>query len=156
MITIGIGEYAITDNTEEQIVTHALGSCVALVLYCPISRCGAMAHIVLPSQDKNHRHMQGKEAYYADDVVPRLLDFYMNKALCHEGALKVAIVGGAVSRNKNDVFKVGKRNVERVKAHLNAYGLSYDDSEVLGSFSRTVTIDIKSGQVTIKKQQMLL
>lgn len=33
---IGIGEYAVSNNEEDTIMTFALGSCAALVIYCPI------------------------------------------------------------------------------------------------------------------------
>ncbi len=62
MISVGIGEYAITDAKEEKIVTHALGSCVALIMHCPRTKCTAMAHIVLPEQDANHHRIIEREA----------------------------------------------------------------------------------------------
>ncbi len=155
MITVGIGEYAITDIIEEHITTHALGSCVAIIVHCPYTKCTAMAHIVLPSQDRNNLKVVEKEAYYAEDILPKMIDFFISKPNCNKNRLKVMMVGGATKKG-NDVFYVGQRNVRTVKNILDSYGLNYEASEILGQFSRTVTIEVETGIVTIKKQQMIL
>jgi chemotaxis protein CheD len=155
MITVGIGEYAITDIIDEHIITHALGSCVAIIVYCPYTKCTAMAHIVLPSQDRNNVRIVEREAYYAEDILPKMIDFFIRKPNCNKNRLKVMMVGGAIKKGK-DVFNVGQRNVRMVKNILNSYGLNYEASETLGQFSRTVTIEVETGIITIKKQQMIL
>lgn len=154
MISVGIGEYVITDANDECITTHALGSCVAFIIHCAKTRCTAMAHIVLPQQDVNHKRLISKEAYFADDIVPKLVNFFTNRPYCKHEHLKIMIVGGAVSSHATDVFKVGERNVHKIKTILDGYGLDYDATEVLGRFSRSVEIQIASGEVMIKKQEM--
>lgn len=156
MISIGIGEYAITDVKDEKIVTHALGSCVALIMHCPKTKCTAMAHIVLPEQDVNHQRVIEREAYFADDIVPKLVNFFKKRSYCSNKDLKVLLVGGAVSSNKSDLFKVGERNVSKVKSILDSHQIKYDASEVLGRYSRTVEIEIETGDVIIKRQEMFL
>lgn len=155
MISIGIGEYAITDERQEIVVTHALGSCVALVLYCPKSKYTAMAHVVLPKRDSDFMRDSKKEAYFAHDIIPKLLDFFIEDQACKKHELKVMMVGGAQAAGK-DLFKVGERNVEEVRQILQGYNLNYDDSEVLGRYSRSVQIEVETGEVTIKKQKMRL
>ena len=46
-VVIGIGEHAVA-GAESIIVTHALGSCVAVCLWDPEARVGAMLHFLLP------------------------------------------------------------------------------------------------------------
>lgn len=46
-IVIGIGELAIPAEPESVIVTHALGSCVAVCLWDPTARVGGMIHVLL-------------------------------------------------------------------------------------------------------------
>jgi chemotaxis protein CheD len=156
MITIGLGEYAITDTENEVIITHALGSCVALVIYCPDSKCTSMAHIVLPERDLKHGQVPEKEAYYADDFVPRLLDFYTRKPNCRLSQLKVHLIGGAESKNKSDVFKVGPRNVAIVEDILKKNGIKFSREETLGNYSRTVEIDVNHGEIKIRKRKMTI
>lgn len=154
MILVGIGEYAITDILDEKIVTHALGSCVALIMHCPKTKCTAMAHIVLPEQDVSHKPDVLREAYFADDIVPKLIKFFRSRTYCSSSKLKVLMIGGAVSSLETDVFKVGQRNVRKIKSILDDHNLKYDASEVLGRFSRTVEVQIDTGKVIVKKQEM--
>ncbi|MBI9010633.1 MAG: chemotaxis protein CheD [Clostridiales bacterium] len=154
MISVGIGEYVITDSKNESLNTHALGSCVALIIHCTKTKCTAMAHIVLPNQDVNHKRILAKEAYFASDIVPKLIDFFVNRPYCRPEHLQIMLVGGAVSSHATDVFKVGERNVHKIKTILEGYNLDYDATEVLGRFSRSVEIDVKSGEVIIKKKEM--
>ncbi|MBN2795917.1 MAG: chemotaxis protein CheD [Clostridia bacterium] len=156
MITIGLGEYAITDTENEGIITHSLGSCVALILYCPISKCTSMAHIVLPERDKKHGLIQDKEAYYATDFVPKMIHFYLDKPNCDIKGLKAYVIGGAVSKNPADVFKIGERNVQIIENILKVHGIAYENHETLGSYSRTVEIHVNDGTVKIRKRNMII
>lgn len=155
MITLGLGEYAITDAEDECLETHALGSCVALIMYCPVTKCSAMAHIVLP---KRHEIKGGfyKEGYFADDITLKFIDFYKKKKHCQLSKLKVALVGGSQAHYGNDRFHVGERNVSAIREILDAYHISYDTKETLGKFSRSVTFKVKSGLIEIRKHNMIL
>lgn len=156
MISIGIGEYAITNDVNESIVTHALGSCVALIMHCASSKYTAMAHVVLPFHSEGMTIENKKEAYYATDIVPRLMDFFIKKQKCKSDDLQIMIVGGATVKSGKDVFNVGQRNVKRIVSILDKYHVSYEATEVLGNYSRTVKIDAGTGSVSIKKQLLLL
>lgn len=155
MISIGIGEYVITNAVEEVVVTHALGSCVAVVLHCPKSKYTAMAHVVLPKRESDYSVSIKKEAYYAGDILPKLIQFFVDRPNCDRSRLRVTMVGGAEAKG-NDMFHIGKRNVKEVRKILDHYHLDYDDTEVLGRFSRSVQIEVESGEVLIKKQPMVL
>ena len=52
-IVIGIGEFAVTTNAQAEIVTHALGSCVAVCLWDPVSHVAGMLHFLLPEAQLN-------------------------------------------------------------------------------------------------------
>lgn len=155
MISIGIGEYVITNAVNEVVITHALGSCVAVILHCPKSKYTAMAHVVLPKRESDYSVTIKKEAYYASDIVPKMINFFIDRPNCDRKSLKVMMVGGAEAKS-NDLFHIGQKNVDEVRQILNDHHLSFDDSEVLGRFSRSVQIDVGSGEVVIKKQSMRL
>ncbi len=156
MITIGLGEYAITDTENEVIITHSLGSCVALVLYCPVSKCTSMAHFVLPERDIKHNQVHAKEAYYAKDFVPKMIKFYLDKPECNKRTLKAYVVGGSVSKNPSDIFKIGERNVKIVIDYLKEHQIKYESDETLGSYSRTVSMDVDTGSLNRKKRDMII
>lgn len=154
MISVGIGEYAISETKDESLKTHALGSCVALIIHCTKTKCTALAHIVLPKQDINHKKIIAKEAYFANEIVPRLIQFFAIRQDCKLEYLKILLVGGAVSSQATDVFKVGERNVHKIKTILDGYNLDYDATEVFGCFSRSVEIQVENGDVIITKKEM--
>ncbi len=97
-----------------------------------------------------------KEAYFADDIVPRMLDFFIKRPHCRSHHLKITLVGGAEAKNERDKFRVGPRNLEVIEGILKDYKLNYDKEETLGRFSRSVDISVDDGSIRIKKNKMLL
>ena len=47
-VVIGIGELVVTTAPDAEIVTHALGSCVAVCLWDPVTHVAGMLHFLLP------------------------------------------------------------------------------------------------------------
>lgn len=158
MLTVGIGEYAITRNQEENIITHALGSCVAFVLYCPVTKKTALAHIVLPKADRNeqYEYLKKKPSYFASLIVPKLMDEFLKDKNCQKNMLQIALVGGANAQNPADIFKVGARNVEMIRQLLIPYGILPQKTVTGGFVSRTVQINVESGEIKIKSQNMVI
>lgn len=158
MLTVGIGEYMISNDLEETIITHALGSCVALIVHCPINKQTALAHIVLPQVENRDKSQQlsHKPSYFADVIVPQIVTFFTEINLCNRSQLQVFLVGGADALNENDVFKVGSRNVKMIKQILRSYEIVPYNIDVGGNVSRTVSIKVNNGQVTIEKRNMIL
>lgn len=158
MINVGIGEYIITEAQDETIVTHALGSCVALIIYCKNTKHTAMAHIVLPepSNKLNLDSYKTKPSFFATDIVPKLLQHFTERLKCKRNELVVHVIGGADSIQENDVFLVGKKNVAMIMRLLKDYGIRIDYIDTGGNLSRTVSIKSANGLVNIKKQKMIL
>ena len=158
MLVVGIGEYIVSKDVGEQIITHALGSCVAFILRCPTTKKTAMAHVVLPEVDRTeqYQYLETKPGYFADIIVPQLLKDFLRDGFCRKEQLQIILVGGADSKNPNDIFKVGLRNVDKIKKFLKEYGIEPVKMEVGGSFSRTVEVNISDGSVTIRSQNMVI
>lgn len=158
MITVGIGEYAISEDDHESMITHALGSCVAFIIRCPRTKKTAMAHIVLPQRDRvdSYKYLESKPGYFAEDILPRLFGEFTRHQACPINQLQVTIAGGAEARNPKDVFRVGPKNVEKVITYLKAHGIRPVTIDVGGDVSRTVEIFISDGRVDIRKQKMIV
>ena len=156
MITVGIGEYAMTNNQKEKIITHALGSCVAFIIRCPISQNTALAHIVLPTLDRNDqfKYLDTKPSYFADFIIPKLIDEFLINKKCEKTQLQVLLTGGAHSLNPNDMFHVGERNLQMIEKILDNYGILPKKIEVGGTKSRTVEVNVADGEVIINSQNM--
>jgi len=158
LITIGVGEFAIYEDINESIITYALGSCIALIIWCPVSKKTAMAHIVLPKLNRveQYNYLQTKPSYFADVIVPKLLNEFLGTKDCQKDKLQVLLAGGAISKNELDVFQVGERNTNMIKFLLSQYGIIPNKLEVGGTRSRTVEIKVINGEVQIKSQNMVI
>ncbi len=132
------------------IKTHALGSCVAIVILDPGTRSVGMVHIALP-ESKVHPERAGKlPGYFADTGIPALLQF-MQKSGSATNLRKVVVklTGGANVMDKNNTFNIGKRNILAIKKGLWAQRMGAVAEDVGGSISRTVTVNIDDGKVQV-------
>ena len=146
---IGIGEYAISDNEDDILKTFALGSCIAVTIYSPRKKVLGLVHIALPCSNINTKEKYSRPGHYADTAVPLLLDKFERQYKCNKGELVVNIFGGADSTQQNDVFKIGKRNVEAVKSILAKHCIVSKKEETGGKFSRNVEADVATGTVKL-------
>jgi len=161
MIHVGIGEYAISNKENESIITHALGTCVAVIFYCPMNKTAALAHIVLPENSVTREGLQldsniDKPSFYATEIIPLLVNYFEINMRCRGSNMKIHIIGGAESKDEKDYFKIGTRNVEAIRRLIRHYQLHIVQEETGGHVSRTVAIDINTGSVTIKRQNMII
>ena len=52
-LIVGIGEFAVTDQPGGSIVTHALGSCIAVCIWDPAARVAGLLHFLLADSKIN-------------------------------------------------------------------------------------------------------
>ena len=71
---VGIGELAVSSGAADQIVTHALGSCIAVCLWDPVSNVAGLLHYLLPESKINPQRAVTQPATYADTGIPLLLE----------------------------------------------------------------------------------
>lgn len=149
-LTLGIGDFGVSDTPGTYIKTYALGSCVAVIFYHRDSATAAMAHVALPDSSINRAKAQKKPGNFMDTAVPVLLRELKKKKLrLSPKTLEVALVGGAYVGKKSDLFRIGRRNVESARQLLRKYRLRVGREDVGQSKSRTVTIDISSGKIMV-------
>lgn len=149
-IVIGIGEYAVVNNTADKIKTFALASCIAVTAYNPSRRIAGMLHVALPfpiGKDSINR-----PGYYAATGIPLFINKLYSEFGCLKEELEINIYGGADSINKNDIFNIGKRNIEAVTYALSILGLKIHQADVGGIQSRTIEIDVENGNVKVSRQ----
>ena len=91
------------------IVTHALGSCLGLVVYDPVEKVGGLLHAMLPLSKINPDKAKANPYMFVDTGVPALF-----KALYEIGGQKSRMVikaaGCGNPLGKNEMFKIGERN----------------------------------------------
>ncbi|NUP99643.1 MAG: chemotaxis protein CheD [Armatimonadetes bacterium] len=144
---VGLAESRISRNPTEVLTAMGLGSCVALVLYDPSSRTGALAHVMLPRGSAS----DDKPAKFAETAVPFLVE-ELGKAGIEPASLRAAVFGGAtlLATGQSALLEIGARNVGAVEGALAKAGLVTVISDVGGTKGRTVQLKIATGDVTVK------
>lgn len=146
-VVIGIGEFAVSANASESIVTHALGSCVAVCLFDPVAGVGGMIHILLPDSKINLTRAEAQPAAFADTGIPMLFHAAYEKG-AKKARCRVHLVGGAaVSGTPTTAASVGKRNVLAARQILWRNGVLVEKEEVGGTTARNVSLDVGDGTV---------
>lgn len=154
---IGIGEWAFSRDKRETIKTFALGSCVAMTVYCHAKSAAGMVHIALPSPEHSSRSDDLNPGYYATRAVPMMVDKMRFEFGCPKGELIIEIFGGAASARADDPFQIGPKNVRAVMVELSRLGLRCSSKkETGGRLGRTVEIDVATGITRVIHHEMIL
>ena len=152
-INVGIGEFAVSNNSSDVIKTFALGSCVAVIAYDKICKVAGLLHVALPESKINLNKSKQLPGYFADTGLPILMT-EMKKKGANLRKIWIKLIGGANVIKGNFSFDIGKRNSLAIKKILWRYSLGIIKEEIGGKISRTVDIDVKTGRVSIYSRQV--
>ena len=148
--TVGIGQIAVSDDRAIVISALGLGSCIGVILADPRACVAGMAHVMLPQSAPSSKGPPGK---FADTAVPALLESVL-KLGADPGRLIAKIAGGAqmfgAGSGGGNMFNIGERNAEAVRAALLATGIRVRAADVGGNFGRTLQVRVGSGMVTVR------
>lgn len=132
------------------LVTHALGSCLGLMVYDPVAKVGGLLHAMLPLSKINQQKAAANPFMFVDMGVPALF-----KALYELGGQKqqmiVKAAGCGNPLGKNEMFKIGQRNYVVLKKLLWKNGVLLAADDVGGTNSRTVHFELSTGQTIISR-----
>jgi chemotaxis protein CheD len=133
------------------IITHALGSCLGVAIHDPVACVGGLLHVMLPLSTIDPVKADRNPFMFVDTGFPRLL-IECFKGGAQKQRLEIRVAGGATSQNgeENDFFQIGKRNLIILRKLLWKNGLLLKSYDVGGSNSRTMSLEIGTGKVTIK------
>ncbi len=147
-IMVGLGEVTVSQDPEAVLACLGLGSCVAVSVFDPVAKVGAMAHVVLP---KSHGKTGERAGRYADVAVPLLLQQVRDLGGV-DSRFQIYLAGGAqmsLAPGLGTAFKIGEDNVSAVLAVLSAEGLQPAATEIGGNKGRTMRLFIESGKATV-------
>ncbi|MBP3191924.1 chemotaxis protein CheD [Natronogracilivirga saccharolytica] len=150
---VGVSDVKISNIAGEELVTYALGSCLGVAVYDPVAMVGGLLHVMLPLSKADPDKARQKPAMYVDTGFSQLLngcyDFGASKKNMH-----VVVAGGASMKQagNGDYFKIGKRNFTVLRKLLWKNGFIIAAQDVGGYNSRTMSLRISDGLVTINKK----
>lgn len=149
-IVVGIGELAVSSSPDDLIVTHALGSCIAVCIWDPAIRVGGLLHFLLPESKINPERARKQPATFADTGIPLLFQSAyargIEKKRCH-----VRLVGGAEVAGMQGVaaLNVGKRNLLVARQILWQNGVLVNGEATGGTIPRSVALRASDGVVEV-------
>ena len=149
--TVGVADMKVSAEIGDLIITHALGSCLGIAVHDPVACVGGLLHVMLPLSTIDPAKAERNPSMFVDTGFPELLIECFNTGAQRQ-RLEIRVAGGANSwnREEDDFFQIGKRNLIMLRKLLWKNGLLLKSHDVGGSNSRTMTLEIGTGIVTIK------
>jgi chemotaxis protein CheD len=149
-IIVGMADCKVASRAGDMLATYALGSCIGLSIYDPLAGVGGLLHYMLPDSSIDPVRGQENPYMFADTGIPRLIE-----QACARGASKRRLVahaaGGAQIMDPNNIFDIGKRNHQALRKILWKAGVLLSGEAVGGGNSRTVRLEIGSGQLWLQE-----
>jgi chemotaxis protein CheD len=150
-LTVDISDLKLSAEPDDVIVTYALGSCIAVMVYDPVRVAAGMIHYMLPLSETSPEKAKAKPAMFADTGIPLLFQS-LYKLGCRKQDLVVKVAGGGALYDDKGVFSIGKRNYTVLRKMFWKSSILIAAEDVGGSKSRTARIYVESGRCTVSSQ----
>lgn len=148
-VVIGVGDMAVSNNTQVILSTYALGSCIGVIAYDPLVKAAGILHLMLPESSISPDKALRQPAMFADTGLPAFF-----KALAglraERSRLRLFVAGGASVIGGTDPFRIGERNSRVTLDFLAREGYTIRRTEVGGAINRTVHLEVSTGMVSLK------
>ena len=149
-LVIGISDCQVSNQPDTELVTYALGSCIAVSVWDPSRRIAGLLHFMLPESSMDAQKAGATPCMFADTGIDRLF-----KAVAEMGAerrrLVVRLAGGAQVLDPQGVFNIGKRNYQAARKMLWKLGILIASEAVGGEVSRTVRLINEDGRFRVRE-----
>ena len=152
-IDVGIGEFKYSNDPGDTLKTYGLGSCVAVVLYSKSKQTAGLIHVALPESAVNPEKARQLPGYFADTGIPRVVEWIDRISGGVRKSFTYKLYGGASILDENNRFDIGRRNALAIKRLLWRYGCGVIKEDLGGTASRTVSIDVATGEVHVNYVQ---
>jgi len=153
LIKVGMAQFRVA-SAPARIMTFALGSCVGIVLYDPVSKIGGLAHVMHPNSERVQNNVN--RAKFVDTAVELMLSRMAKKGALRS-RIKAKIFGGAKMFQSikacPGVMQIGEENVKAAREELARRNIPIEAESTGGNKGRTIHFDVTSGRVTVKDAQ---
>jgi CheD, stimulates methylation of MCP proteins len=148
-IIVGISDLKVSGNIDDVLITHALGSCIGVVVYDPEVRVGGLLHFMLPDSSLALNKAKVNPAMFADTGIP-----FLFKSCYRLGSEKkrmiVKITGGAKIMDDANYFRIGQKNITALRKIFWKNNVLIDKEDTGKSHNRTVQLEISTSKVVIR------
>lgn len=150
-LVVGVADLQVSNRPDALLITHALGSCIAVLAYAPTLQVGGMLHYMLPLASTAAEKAALRPAMFADTGIPLLFD-ELFKLGCRRTDLVIKAVGGAAMYDDHGKFNIGKRNHTVLRKIFWKNNIMLAAEDVGGHKSRTVRMYIEDGHTVVSSQ----
>jgi chemotaxis protein CheD len=148
--TVGVSDMKIGKAPNTSLITYALGSCIAVVAYDSAAKVGGMLHFQLP-ESKPFEAQAAENPYKFGDTGIAALFEQLYALGAQKNRMVIGIFGGANMMRDEHVFQIGIRNTRTAKKMLWQNSLFIKFEDVGGTTNRTVSLDLDTGRMKMKK-----
>lgn len=151
-VVVGVADLAIARESQGQLITYALGSCIGLSAYDPVAKVGGLLHYMLPQPAEQSDPKTLKPYMFASTGIPLLLR-KLAEAGAQQNRLIVCAAGGAEILEGAASMAIGKRNRTILRKVLWKVGIQLAAEDTGGSIARTMSVDLQKGDVRIRTRE---
>jgi len=148
-LIVGVADMKVSNSSEDILVTHALGSCIGVIIYDPVATVGGLLHYMLPESTLDEVKAKKNPYMFGDSGIP-LLFKQTYKLGAKKNRMKVIVAGGSQILDTKGLFNIGKRNHTVVRKMFWKNNIMVDFEDVGGSVNRTLKLEMKTGQAWLK------
>ena len=149
-LVVGISDSKVSSEEDAVLVTYALGSCIALALYDPVSRVAGLLHYMLPDAALDAEKARQNPNMFADTGIPHLVQSF-REAGGLPRRMVARLAGGAQVLDSQGTFQIGKRNYLAARKILWKAGILVSSEVVGGEVSRTVRLEVGTGRAWFRE-----
>jgi chemotaxis protein CheD len=149
IISVGMADLNVCKNPDV-LTTLALGSCVGIALYDPLTRVSGLAHIMLP--DSTRILKNSNKAKFADTAIELMVEKMIELGASRR-RLVAKLAGGAqmfMAGNNTGLMKIGEQNEIASREKLEQLGIKIISSDCGKNYGRTVVFYSETGMLEVK------
>jgi chemotaxis protein CheD len=148
LVTVPIGGLEVTADRDATLITHGLGSCIAVLTFDPGARIAGLLHFQLPTSTGSPERARESPGTFADTGIPLL--FQRMYALgARKSDILVKVAGGG-SFHGGGTFDIGERNQAMMRKILLEERVLIATEDCGGHRSRTARLVVDTGRITIR------
>ena len=146
---VGISDCKVASNPADVLTTYALGSCVGLTLYDPVSRVGGLLHVMLPDSRFRSPAREFNPYMFADTGFYALLRG-VEQAGAKRQRLVAKLAGGANMLGGTAIFDIGGRNAEALLGYCRLERIPVAATSLGGTVGRSMELMLSDGTVRVR------
>lgn len=145
---MGISDLKVVADPAVMLVTHSLGSCVAVTAWCPRTKVSGMLHFQLPEASMDPRRADQSPLMFGDSGIERLVA-EVARLGGDARRLEIKLAGGAKMLSVGS-FDIGHRNHLSARKQVWKHGLFVAAEDCGGTNARTLYLRCSDGAARLR------